>query len=443
MKALLLGLGGPINLRGCMIMKYNVIEIFTSEEAHWKGRPVPEMVIEAVQKTKISARCMVTKGVAGCYENGEVASHHIEILSFNMPIKIEIILPAAELESVLPALEEIVTEGTLAVEEMDLRVHRTKKRLIPRQIKVRDAMTPNPKSVRASTPASDVIRLLLSSEFHSVPVVNEKNRPIGIITQDDLIRRAGMPVRLGLVSMFEQKKVEDFLNSIAHKTAEEIMTKPVITVTVEKRLSEAVDMMLNNKLKRFPVVDAEDVLVGMLARYDILHTITKESPDWKAIQARKVVVDNVRVVRDIMQRDTHTVLPEASVQEVVEIIDANDIQRVAVVDKEGRFQGMIFDHDVLGYFSEHHPGLWDHLAAKLPFTEMARQHAEKISRTKARTAAELMKTDVIRVQEETRIDEAVKLMSGKNIKRLPVLDAEGRFKGMVSRDSILRAGVIS
>jgi len=40
------------------------------------------------------------------------------------------------------------------------------------------------------------------------------------------------------------------------------------------------------------------------------------------------------------------------------------------------------------------------------------------------------------------IDEAIKLMTEKGIKRLPVLDADGRFKGLVSRDSLLRAGMI-
>jgi len=90
-------------------VKYNVIEIFTSEEVHWKGRPLHLAIIEEVRTAKIAARTIVLKGVAGSYENGEIASSTLEILSFNMPLKIEIILPAAELNTILPKIEEMVT----------------------------------------------------------------------------------------------------------------------------------------------------------------------------------------------------------------------------------------------------------------------------------------------------------------------------------------------
>ena len=86
-----------------MVLKYHVIEIFTSEEARYKGRPLYLAVLEHVRGLKIAARGIVTKAVAGCYENGEIATHGIEVLSFNMPLKIEIIMPAPELEIVLPA----------------------------------------------------------------------------------------------------------------------------------------------------------------------------------------------------------------------------------------------------------------------------------------------------------------------------------------------------
>lgn len=101
---------------------------------------------------------------------------------------------------------------------------------------------------------------------------------------------------------------------------------------------------------------------------------------------------------------------------------------------------MIFDHDLLWSFSEHHPGLWDHLAARLPFKDIAERHSGVIERARPGTAAEIMKKDVFCIQEDAPIEEAVTLMADKNIKRLPVLDAEGHFKGMVSRGSVLGAG---
>ena len=49
-----------------------------------------------------------------------------------------------------------------------------------------------------------------------------------------------------------------------------------------------------------------------------------------------------------------------------------------------------------------------------------------------------MKANITTVGEDAPIEEAIRIMTEKSLKRLPVLDSEGRFKGMISRDSLLR-----
>lgn len=426
-----------------MSMKYNVIEIFTSEEVTWKGTPLWEAVIQNVRTLGIATRVMVSKGFAGCYENGELASNKIEVLSFNMPVKIEIILPAAELETVLPVVEGLVTDGIVAVADMQVRIHRTQKRLIPRQLKVKDVMTKSLKTVEENTTVSEIIRLLLTSDFNAVPVVDPIGHPIGIVTQEDLIKKAGMPVRLGLLGQFEQDRIEEYLIAVSQKTASDIMSAPVVTIPQDIRLSEAVDVMLQQHLKRLPVIDTAGAIVGMLARADIFHAITRETPDWNIIEAQSEEIDvkHAVFVRDIMRRDAQTVLPGAPLEEVIGIIDSSDIQRVAVVDAEGVLLGIISDSDVLGFFSDHRAGLWDYLVRRLPFTEIAKRHETLIQRTKAKTAAEAMKTELVTVKEDTTVEEAIRLMIQHELKRLPVVDDDGKFRGMISRDSLLRAGM--
>ncbi len=435
------GLRDSFEERFLMPLKYNVIEIFTSEEARWNAIPVWQAITNEVRKLGVAARVIVSRGIAGCYENGELASNNVEVLSFNMPIKIEIILPSEELEKILTLVEGMIDDGIVVVEDMEARVHRTQKRLIPRQIRVKDASTKSPRMVSENTPVSDVIRLLLSSEFNAVPVVDNSGHPVGIITQGDLLSRAGMPVRLGLLAQLDEEKIEGYLESISGKRAGEVMTKPAVTVREDKRLGEAVDLMLKHHLKRLPVVNEAGELVGMLARSDIFKTITTEAPDWQAIQARNVHIEGVKFVKDIMRRDTHTVLPESTADEVMRVIDSNDIQRVVVVDETGKLLGLISDSDLLCFFSEHKAGVWDFLVRKLPFHEMSKTHESFANQTKTKTAREIMKTDLVTVNEDTLIEEAVRLMAEKNIKRLPVVDENGIFKGMISRDSVLRAGL--
>ncbi len=122
------------------------------------------------------------------------------------------------------------------------------------------------------------------------------------------------------------------------------------------------------------------------------------------------------------------------------VIDSNDIQRVAVVGDDGKLLGLVSDHDLLRLFSGHKIGVWDRVASKLTFTDMGKRHKAVVDQARKRTAGEVMKSDLVTIREDAHIDEAIGLMTARQIKRLPVVDAEGRFKGMLSRDSLLRAG---
>ncbi|MCJ7797990.1 MAG: DUF190 domain-containing protein, partial [Thermoleophilia bacterium] len=115
-----------------MSIAYSSITILTSEEARWKGVALHDAVVNLVRGRKIAARCHVARGIAGCYESGEVATHSIVDLSANLPLEIRIVLPAAEAENLLSDLEPMVGEGMILVEEAHVRSHRTAKRLFPR-----------------------------------------------------------------------------------------------------------------------------------------------------------------------------------------------------------------------------------------------------------------------------------------------------------------------
>ena len=423
------------------MLQYKVIEIFTSEKVRWKGRPLNEAVVQYVHDLKIVARCLVTRAVDGCYESGEVATGRLEVLSYNMPLRIAIVLPAAEIERVLPEVEAMVEDGIVAVHHLDVVSHKTRKQLLPRQIKVRDIMTPDPRKVSLTTPLDQVVRLLLSSIFTGVPVVDDEDRPAGVITQGDLIYKGKMPMRLGLLAESGSEKLDAVLAALAAKSAEEVMTSPVIAIGQDQFVKDAVDLMLSKGVKRLPVVDNKGKLTGMLSRLDIFRTIMQASPDWDAFKQQNITVGDVCTVSDIMRRDTHAVLPETSVDEIIRMIDSNDIQRVTVVDKAGHFLGLISDRDLLVAFSPDFPdAIWDQFLSLVPFSERGKRHREFKERLRAKTAGEVMNADIVTVDETTLIDAAIALMTQKGLKRLPVLDSEGRFKGMISRDSLLRTG---
>ncbi|MFH1137010.1 MAG: DUF190 domain-containing protein [Pseudomonadota bacterium] len=422
------------------MLKYAAIEIFTSEEARHGKKPLVDAVVNHVRDLRIAARCIVTRGVAGCYESGETATGMVEVLSYNLPIRIYILLPAPELDLVLGALDGLVQDGIVVLHDLNVLSHGVRNAFLPRRLLVRDVMTVDPVSARPSTPLGEVVKLLLSSIFTGLPVVDGKGRPLGMITQGDLINRGGLPLRLGLAAESGEKHLADLLGRLAPVTAAEVMTAPVLAIAEDRPLHEAVENMLDQGVKRLPAVDKSGRLTGMLSRLDIFRTVMRESPDWDSFRAQKIEVGVLGKVGDILRRDAHVVSPDTPVSEVIQVIDQNDIQRVVVVDGEGRLLGLISDRDLLRFFL-HEPD-----SIRALFSKGRKQRGRDACSADfqkcldSTSAAMVMKTDVTTVREETLIEDAIKLMTEKSLKRLPVVDESGRFKGLINRDSLLRIG---
>ncbi len=423
-----------------MSQAYVVIEIYTGEGVKYDGKYLSEAILDHIRKLKAPARCVIFKGIGGCTESGEVSTQKIMDLSLNQPIKIEIVLPSAEADAIMADLQEMVSDGILGTRPLTVSSHRTQKRLFPPQTRVRDVMTPEPASVQTGEPADQVMKMLLSANFTGMPVVDTENRPVGVVSQSDLIYRAGMPVRLALMAQSDPERLKAVIQGLAGKITQDIMTRPAVTIQETDPLTHAVDTMLKNEVKRLPVVNEAGFLTGMLSRMDIFQTITREAPDWERMQNHRVHIANSQYVSEIMRRDTQTVAPETPVHEVLAIIDNNDIQRVAVVDPDSRLLGLISDRNLLSAFSDQAPGIWEVLSKRVPFSAKSKHTGKVREKLGAQPAKAVMKTDLITIGESAGIDEAISLMAQHRIKRLPVVDNEGIFKGMISRETLLKAG---
>jgi len=122
------------------MLQYRKIEIYTSEQARWEGRPLYDAMVQFVHDLKIAARCLVTRGIEGSYENGEIATGRLEVLSYNMPLRITIVVPGVEAEKVLSKVEGMDLDGIVVVEDLNVISHKTHGLLIPKATKVRDIM---------------------------------------------------------------------------------------------------------------------------------------------------------------------------------------------------------------------------------------------------------------------------------------------------------------
>jgi CBS domain-containing protein len=333
----------------------------------------------------------------------------------------------------------MVDEGLMTVEDREVHWHKCRKQMIPRQVRVRDVMTAGPRFLPVDAPAAEALRLLVGAPFHGIPVVDGQMRPVGMVTQGDLLRQAPFPIKLASLRPFQASHREALEKLLDGQRVGALMSRPAVLVKEDELLSKAADLMLMKDVKRLPVVGEGGALTGMLSRLDVFKTIMDRSPDWSAFDQGGVRLQDIRLVKDAMRADTPVLPPSAPTWEAIKLIDTTPIRRVAVLDPDRRLLGLISERVLLAAFSAHTGGMLDMILASLSLPTLARRHKELFRALRARTVGEVMLTDIHSVKQDDPIEDALQLMVERKLKRVPVLDAEGRFLGMLTRDSLLRS----
>lgn len=119
---------------------------------------------------------------------------------------------------------------------------------------VKDVMTTDPACCIPEAGLQEVAQLMIDHDCGEIPVVENKEtkRPIGVITDRDIVCRA---VAKGL--------------SPLDLTAADCMTRPCVTVTPEMSVGACAWLMEDKKIRRVPVVDADGCCCGIVALADI------------------------------------------------------------------------------------------------------------------------------------------------------------------------------
>lgn len=145
------------------------------------------------------------------------------------------------------------------------------------------------------------------------------------------------------------------------KTAQDIMTKDVITISKDSTLADLSKLLLKNKISGVPVIDEEGRLVGMATDADIIRedmepifpfyfdplvinygyieNIEKYQKDMKEhLETR---------IEEVMARRVKTVHKDTPISDVARIIVRNKINRVPVVDENNKLLGIIARSDII------------------------------------------------------------------------------------------------
>jgi CBS domain-containing protein len=299
-------------------------------------------------------------------------------------------------------------------------------------------MTHDVALVQPDTPISEVVMLLIDRALRALAVVNADRELVGIITDGDLLARDAIDLSVDLQRAMPFSERATKLAALAERPhrAADVMTPSPITLKAATSLAQAAAVMADRHLKRLPVVNDAGRLVGMVSRSDLLKTVA-EGLRQRPSEPLRLPAGAPTTVGEMMLREVPTVHRDTALAETVDRLLETVQRRVVVVDGANRVVGIITDGDVIERAAKRaRPAA---LRALLDWFGGGHRPAELEVAARGRTAADVMTSPAITVTPSTPIAEAIRLMMVHRIKRLPVVDADGRLVGLVGRAGVLAA----
>lgn len=136
------------------------------------------------------------------------------------------------------------------------------------------------------------------------------------------------------------------------------------------------------------------------------------------------------LARDIMTQKIISVTPETPVEEIGKVLVSNRISGVPVVNAEGKVMGVVSESDII--FREIHQE--PHLVERLGSIILPEPKERA-----GNTASDIMTSPPVTAREHTPLKELTQIITEKKIKRIIIVDGEGKPSGVVSRIDIVRA----
>lgn len=205
---------------------------------------------------------------------------------------------------------------------------------LPANTKVQHCLTHTAK-IYLNYPLSKVCELFIQSKIHYLPVFDEEDKFLGIISARRILSY------FKNLSIFKVK-LEGLINK---------RWKGLITVFEDDTITQAIHLFKINKISKLIVINHDRKLKGVLSYYDLIKLMV--SPKYSSHHGErvneKISFYNYRV-KNFAKNYVLTLSKEKHLTEVINLIVNKKIGSVIVVDKERRPLGIITTRDILRFF---------------------------------------------------------------------------------------------
>jgi CBS-domain-containing membrane protein len=403
------------------------LTIYIGESDKWRGKALHVALLETL-RTQGMAGATVTRGLAGFGAHSVIRTANILVLSMDLPLIVQVIDTPEKIESILKVIAPMVGEGLITLDDVEV-VKYTHRYLnpLPTDRRVSDVMTHDVVTLTGSMTVAEAWEIMLKHLLKALPVLNERDEVVGILTDEDLLSRAGLQQHLSVAERLDDRTLQYELESLRANTLKvsDVMTSPVITVSGDESLGVAAARMAEHRIKRLPVLDESGKLIGVLSRVDILRQVISEEAKKRAAKAPSGAA---HTLGDIMVSEIPTIHTDATLADVIARFLEAGSRRLIVVNDVGHPLGLISDADAVTRVQP---------AARRGVMQALRGRRnvpdEKI------TASELMSGMVLSASPDTPLTEATQIMLAQKRKWMVVVDEAGKAVGLVDRQVLLKA----
>ncbi len=272
-----------------------------------------------------------------------------------------------------------------------------------------DIMAIASKNIVTLPPTTNImgtVKTMLKYGFRRVPIADAgTNRLVGIITSLDIVDFLGGGLRHNIV----KNRYKGNLAAAINEDVREIMKKDVVSLGVNDNISNAIKTMIEKNIGGIPIVDDDNVVVGIVSERDFVRTVAD--------------ITTSKSVNKYMSNKVVTASPDISVGEATRTMIEKGFRRIPIV-KEDVLLGIVTASDVMRYLGS------GEIFQKLMTGDVSDAFQVPLK--------SLILRDIVWTNSGIDIGEAAALMLKNKVGALPIID-DGELCGILTERDIIKA----
>ncbi|MGZ7043252.1 MAG: CBS domain-containing protein [Methanobacterium sp.] len=273
------------------------------------------------------------------------------------------------------------------------------------------------------------IKEVMSENIHYIHVPGNRQSALELMREKNV---SGLPVvKNGTKKLVGIVTRSDLVNNPDEEQLAIIMTRDLLTTTPEDDVKHAADIMVDNNIRRIPVVQ-DDELVGIVTAFDIIeHALSR--------------LDIKDPVKDYMIKNIPTSWDMTPLNVAFEIMRYSGFKVLLALNKDGKLSGILTETDfineseIVSQRTVHNTSVgtegdkWSWDSANVLY--VIKNHLKFSDRN----VKDVSVTDITMVTTRTTVTECANKMRHHNIEQIPVINVEGELSGLVRATDLIKA----